>query len=1164
MCTIKRNLSLLLALLLCLSLAAPAFASGEMEDVAAEIVDVNGMDVDAAGEVFDLRDEFLDDSLAETDGVTDVASEATEGGLDISGPLNFISYSNSRIPFRIYPSQERNGIYFLQNYKLYFLELETGNYSVIRTWTSGTVFYETNNILYALNRGTVEMISLVDGSSTGSVVLDGLTSATALGVDNVGRFYVGTSSDTYKLNLYSPTGSLLSTLDLDTNVYSINGFDDQGNFYLELGYNWIYWGYNHYGHGVFSGKVTDNSIQLLSYGSDVLMSGLINYSLGCIEYTCQNYYGEHQLGAEVLGGKYLVTSSVTFGRVRVFDMSEYVLLWDAYRPGDAISDGDDSYDVNSVGVRAVYIDGHDSILLYTEDGELVEYEAKSARQIASFTPAHPVFMLTTMGDSVLILEKEGDVFYLETVYWGDMQNITISGSGTMSVGELQTLTLDTGVGYDVVCSWSSSDSTVASVSQSGVVSAWKPGTAVITASFLNGTRSASFTITVRNGSGTASESDVWILNGQTTNNASANNYTVWSSVVKSYLTENADGTLTRVEYVPNTGVLAETWTAAGTIVSSRTIDMELPLFGGFYAGANAYFLVFGQSNITESDDAEVLRVVRYSQNWERLDSLSVYGANTYFPFDGGSLRMTETGGKLYIYTCHEMYDDGDGYHHQANMTFVVDESDMTLADCYYDIMNIAQAGYVSHSFNQFIRTDGTYVYRVDHGDGYPRAVTVTRASVDGSVTDVRYTYALRIPGSTGNNYTGVSVGGFELSAEGYLIAGNSVDVSDEASYSAFGTRNIFLSVGNKALTGNRVVWLTSYTADSGITVRTPQLVKLNDGQFLVLWEEVDNNGVISVRMVTVDGDGQTASEIVNIPGLRLSDCAPVMLSSGLVAWYVTDGANIKLYEINPYELDAVTQSISCTVTFDAQGGTAAESISVSKGGSISSIPTASRTGYTFDGWYTAATGGTRLTTSTMISGDTTYYAHWTPNTAPSASPFTDVPESVSYYKYVMWAYNNGIVKGTSATTFSPNADCTRGQFALMLYRLAGKPDVSGLPNPFKDVKKSDSYYKAILWAYNAGIIKGTSATTFNPSGSVTRGQIVLMLYRMAGKPTVTNTTNPFTDVSKSDACYKAVLWAVEQGITKGTSATTFSPNRNCTRYQLVTFLYRFNDLMQYI
>ena len=183
---------------------------------------------------------------------------------------------------------------------------------------------------------------------------------------------------------------------------------------------------------------------------------------------------------------------------------------------------------------------------------------------------------------------------------------------------------------------------------------------------------------------------------------------------------------------------------------------------------------------------------------------------------------------------------------------------------------------------------------------------------------------------------------------------------------------------------------------------------------------------------------------------------------------------------------------------------------------------------------------------------------------PAVSPFDDVPATVSYYKYVMWAYENGIVKGTSATTFSPNADCTRGQFAIMLYRLAGRPDVGGVENPFTDVRPGDACYRAVLWAYSAGIIKGTSATTFSPGGSVTRGQIVTMLYRMAGRPAVTGNANPFTDVKPSDACYRPVLWAVETGVTKGTSATTFSPNRPCRRYQLVTFLYRFNEIMRYI
>lgn len=158
-----------------------------------------------------------------------------------------------------------------------------------------------------------------------------------------------------------------------------------------------------------------------------------------------------------------------------------------------------------------------------------------------------------------------------------------------------------------------------------------------------------------------------------------------------------------------------------------------------------------------------MRVVKYSKNWEKLDSKSIYGENTYIPFDAGSLRMTETAGKLYIHTCHEMYTSSDGLNHQANMTFVLDENTLKVLDSYSDVMNLAQAGYVSHSFNQFICTDGKSVYRVDHGDANPRAVAITKCDVDGKITDVRYNYAYSILGGIGDNATGVSVGGFALS-----------------------------------------------------------------------------------------------------------------------------------------------------------------------------------------------------------------------------------------------------------------------------------------------------------------------------------------------------------------------------------------------------------------
>ncbi|MCC8029120.1 MAG: Ig-like domain-containing protein [Lachnospiraceae bacterium] len=423
------------------------------------------------------------------------------------------------------------------------------------------------------------------------------------------------------------------------------------------------------------------------------------------------------------------------------------------------------------------------------------------------------------------------------------------------------------------------------------------------------------------------------------NNISDNNYTTWSSTMSSAIYQSGDNTLTRVEYSTD-GIVIEEWSTAGVLISSQTISCELSRYGGFYSGENYNFLVFGQSNPNDDDSCEVIRVVKYSKDWERLGSCSVYGANTYIPFDAGSLRMTETGGNLYIYTCHEMYTSSDGLHHQANMTFVVSESAMSVQQSYYGIMNIAQAGYVSHSFNQFIETDGTYVYRVDHGDAYPRAVSITRCEAGGSITKVSYTYALSILGTTGANATGVSVGGFELSADSCIIAGNSVDQSDSSSYSASGQRNIFVTVTDKNLTATQLIWLTDYTSDDGITPRTPQLVKLSDDQFLVLWEEYDrSSGDTTTRIAAINADGEKTCEVDTT--FRLSDCQPILTSGGMVCWYVTNGANAMLYTINPDQLEdyAIKELEDCTVSLSStnytyDGSSKTPSVTVADDGTL--------------------------------------------------------------------------------------------------------------------------------------------------------------------------------------------------------------------------------------
>lgn len=172
----------------------------------------------------------------------------------------------------------------------------------------------------------------------------------------------------------------------------------------------------------------------------------------------------------------------------------------------------------------------------------------------------------------------------------------------------------------------------------------------------------------------------------------------------------------------------------------------------------------------------------------------------------------------------------------------------------------------------------------------------------------------------------------------------------------------------------------------------------------------------------------------------------------------------------------------------------------------------------------------------------------------SAQTFVDVPENAYYAPAVAWAVEKGVTEGTSATTFSSDAACTRAQIVTFLYRAAGSPAVKSTVNPFTDVTASDYYYNAVLWAVENGITTGTSETTFSPNESCTRAQCVTFLYRAVGSAATAKAI--FTDVS-ADAYYApAVDWAVEKGVTTGTSATTFSPDAACTRAQIVTFLYR--------
>ena len=176
--------------------------------------------------------------------------------------------------------------------------------------------------------------------------------------------------------------------------------------------------------------------------------------------------------------------------------------------------------------------------------------------------------------------------------------------------------------------------------------------------------------------------------------------------------------------------------------------------------------------------------------------------------------------------------------------------------------------------------------------------------------------------------------------------------------------------------------------------------------------------------------------------------------------------------------------------------------------------------------------------------------------AVAKQTFKDVPPGSFCFDAVEWAAENDITHGETATTFNPNGTCLRSHVVTFLWRAAGEPEPASANTPFVDVKESDFFYKAVLWAVEEGITNGTSDNEFSPFKECSRAEVVTFLWRAAGSPEPVSTNNPFVDVKTTDFFCKPVLWAAENSITNGVDATHFGPTMDCNRAQVVTFLYR--------
>ena len=437
----------------------------------------------------------------------------------------------------------------------------------------------------------------------------------------------------------------------------------------------------------------------------------------------------------------------------------------------------------------------------------------------------------------------------------------------------------------------------------------------------------------------------------------------------------------------------------------------------------------------------------------------------------------------------------------------------------------------------------------------------------------------------------------------------------------------------------------------GVTIKDNKFTMPNDNVEVkaVFEEDVPAPTEFTITM-KADGNGTaSASHAKAIVGTEITLTATPKTGYHFKEWQVISGGvtitnnkflmpndNVEVKAI--FEKDAPTEF---TITFDGNGGTPSVGSMTTTNQKLPSLPSASRSGsYSFDDWYTEKSGGTKVTTDTVFSANTTVYAHWTytggggssgysyytikatagaggsispsgnvsvregrdqtftitpdkgyavanvkidgksigavksytfenvsrthtievifmkANGNPQTGVFVDVATGSYYEDAVDWAVENGITQGTDDTHFSPDGICTRAQAVTFLWRAAGSPEPETRAMPFADVPAGSYYYDAVLWAVENGITEGTSDTRFSPNATCTRAQIVAFLWRSEKSPAASS-RNPFADVKSSAYYADAVLWAVKENITKGTTSTTFSPNADCTRAQIVTFLWRY-------
>ena len=373
------------------------------------------------------------------------------------------------------------------------------------------------------------------------------------------------------------------------------------------------------------------------------------------------------------------------------------------------------------------------------------------------------------------------------------------------------------------------------------------------------------------------------------------------------------------------------------------------------------------------------------------------------------------------------------------------------------------------------------------------------------------------------------------------------------------------TVGTIENTGSGTAAISGGTVTGAVTNSGSGSITVTGGNFTTadVEEFVDPDQTI---ILTLDANGGSCAvkTLAAASGAAVGEL-PVPTRTGytFAGWFTASSGGTQVTGESAFDANA-TLYAHWTASDDSDGGSGSPSGAADKGDTVT-ITVTPKAGYELDELTVTDSKGSEINVRSAGSNKYTFEMPGSrvtvsasfARTGESGSdmPFTDVSAGAYYFDAVRWAAEEGITSGVTGTTFAPGRSCTRAQVITFLWRANGSPRAENTKNPFTDVSADAYYYDAVLWAVEEGITSGVTGTTFAPDASCTRAQAAVMLWRSEGSPAVSG-TNPFRDVADDDYYADAVVWAVKNGVTQGTTAATFEPGEACTRAQIVTFLYR--------